>query len=288
MLPPHTYGPDVFGQPYFDDPTFPGNMAAIWDRRFGQFLAAGHAVIIGEFGGKYGEGDPRDVPWQDALVDYLLGKGVSSAFYWAWNPNSGDTGGILDDDWITVREDKLALLKRLWAGSSAPAAPTVTVTVSPTSLTAGQAATLSWTSTNAMACTASGAWSDARPLTGSQGVTPASAGTFTYSLACTGAGGTTSRSAAVTVATAPSVTLLPGQLQIGSDWGMGYCANVTVTNTAATRVVWATDVAVQGTIRQQWNATGSVTSGTVRFVGVAWNRELPPGGSTQFGFCASR
>lgn len=288
VLSPHTYGPDVFGQPYFNDPTFPANMAAIWDRHFGQFIGA-YAVILGEFGGKYGEGDPRDVRWQDALVDYLAGKGVNSAFYWAWNPNSGDTGGILDDDWTTVREDKLALLRRLWAGASGPSAPTVTLTVNPTSIIVGQSATLSWSSTNATACTASGAaWSGARPVSGSQSVTPTTAGTVTYALACTGAGGTTSRSATVTVAAASTVTMLPGQLQISSDWGAGYCANVTVTNTGTTRVAWATDIAVQGTIREQWNATGSAVSGTVRFVGVSWNRELPPGGSTQFGFCANR
>jgi endoglucanase len=29
VLSPHTYGPDVFGQPYFNDPTFPHNMAAM-------------------------------------------------------------------------------------------------------------------------------------------------------------------------------------------------------------------------------------------------------------------
>jgi endoglucanase len=134
VLSPHTYGPDVFVQPYFNDPTFPDNMAAIWDRHFGQFIDSGHAVIIGEFGGKYGEGDPRDVQWQDALVDYLLRKGVGSAFYWAWNPNSDDTGGILDDDWITLREDKLTLLKRLWAG---PSAPHPEITAAPLSLSFG-------------------------------------------------------------------------------------------------------------------------------------------------------
>jgi endoglucanase len=288
VLSPHTYGPDVFVQPYFNDPAFPNNMAPIWDRRFGQFIGAGHAVILGEFGGKYGEGDSRDVRWQDALVDYLIGKGVSSAFYWAWNPNSGDTGGILADDWITVRQDKLALLRRLWAGASVPTAPTVTLTVDPTSITLGQAATLSWSTTNATACTASGAWNGARALSGSQSVTPTSAGTSTYSLACTGAGGTTTRSATVTVAAAASVTMLPGQLQMSSDWGAGYCANVTVTNTGTTRVVWATDIAVQGTITQEWSATASAATGTVRFAGVSWNRELAPGGSTQFGFCANR
>ena len=165
VLSPHTYGPDVFGQPYFNDPTFPANMASIWDRHFGQFIGAGYAVILGEFGGKYGEGDPRDVRWHNALVDYLIGKGATSAFYWSWNPNSGDTGGILDDDWISVRNDKVALLKRLWAGTSGPSAPTVTLSANPTSITVGQVATVSWSSTNATTCTASGAWIGERART---------------------------------------------------------------------------------------------------------------------------
>ena len=52
MLAPHTYGPDVYKQPYFDDPQFPANMPVIWDRNFGQFVAQGYAVILGEFGGE--------------------------------------------------------------------------------------------------------------------------------------------------------------------------------------------------------------------------------------------
>jgi endoglucanase len=52
--------------------------------------------------------------------------------------------------------------------------------------------------------------------------------------------------------------------------------------------VWATDVAVQGAVSQLWNATANGSRGTVRFAGVAWNRELAPGASTQFGFCANR
>ena len=30
--------------------------------------------------------------------------------YWAWNPDSGDTGGILDDDWSTLDQSKIAML----------------------------------------------------------------------------------------------------------------------------------------------------------------------------------
>lgn len=123
VLAPHTYGPDVHPQPFFDDPTFPANMPAIWERNFGQFLKQGYAVILGEFGGRYGQGgDPKDRVWQDMLVQYLIERRVNSAFYWSWNPNSEDTGGLLQDDWKTVWPDKLALLKRLWSGSGAPPA----------------------------------------------------------------------------------------------------------------------------------------------------------------------
>ena len=114
LLAPHTYGPDVYVQPYFNASNFPSNMPAIWDQHFGQFVQAGYAVMLGEFGGKFGRGDARDVQWQNALVDYMVGKGMRSGFYWSWNPNSGDTGGILDDDWTTVRTDKVQLLQRLW------------------------------------------------------------------------------------------------------------------------------------------------------------------------------
>lgn len=112
---PHTYGPDVYSMDYFSDPTYPSNMPAIWEKFFGH-LSPAHAVVLGEWGGKYGEGDSRDVAWQNQLVDWLISKQMTSQFYWSWNPNSGDTGGILRDDWTTVREDKMELLNRLWSG----------------------------------------------------------------------------------------------------------------------------------------------------------------------------
>lgn len=124
VLAPHTYGPDVHPQPFFDDPRFPANMPEIWDRRFGQFVAQGYTVMLGEFGGRYGEGDPRDRAWQDALVFYLIGKGIHSGFYWSWNPNSDDTGGLLRDDWRTLHQEKVSLLRTLWFGDTeAPAPP---------------------------------------------------------------------------------------------------------------------------------------------------------------------
>ena len=75
------------------------------------------------------------------------------------------------------------------SGSNTPAAamPTVTMSVSPTSINAGQSATLMWSSTQASSCTASGAWSGSQPAMGSQAVTPTTSGSVTYTLTCTGA-----------------------------------------------------------------------------------------------------
>jgi endoglucanase len=108
VLSPHVYGPDVFAQDYFNTPDFPSNLPAIWEKHFG-YLAGQFALTIGEWGGRY---QGQDKIWQDALVEYLGKKGICNSFYWSWNPNSGDTGGILNDDWATVREDKVQMLQK--------------------------------------------------------------------------------------------------------------------------------------------------------------------------------
>lgn len=124
VLSPHVYGPDVFAQTYFSAANFPNNMPAIWNSHFGDVRTQGYAVAIGETGGKYGAGDARDKTFQDALFAYLKARNMRDVFYWSWNPNSGDTGGILNDDWTTVRQDKVNLLTAFWAGAENPNPPT--------------------------------------------------------------------------------------------------------------------------------------------------------------------
>lgn len=80
-------------------------------------------------------------------------------------------------------------------------APTLIFSVNPTTVSSGNSATLSWTSSNASTCSASGAWSGSKPVSGTQSSGTLNA-TSTYTLTCTGDGGTTSRSASVTVTTA--------------------------------------------------------------------------------------
>jgi len=72
---------------------------------------------------------------------------------------------------------------------TAPAAPTVTLSVAPTTISLGQSATLTWSVMNAGTCSASGAWSGSQPLSGTMTVTPTSDGTATYTLTCTSSAG---------------------------------------------------------------------------------------------------
>jgi trimeric autotransporter adhesin len=86
------------------------------------------------------------------------------------------------------------------------AAPTVILSVGPSAITSGLSSTLTWSAANASACAASGAWSGSKPASGSQstGTLKASA---TYTLTCSGAGGSASQSATVTVSAHPSATV---------------------------------------------------------------------------------
>ncbi len=126
VLSPHTYGPDVYVKSSFSAANFPANLAADWEKLFGRF-ATTHAVVPGEWGGRYGNGTggAMDATWQNAFVDYFLQKGMRNSFYWCYTPNSGDTGGILDDA-LNVRTDKMALLKKLWGGAATAPAPAPT------------------------------------------------------------------------------------------------------------------------------------------------------------------
>lgn len=77
--------------------------------------------------------------------------------------------------------------------------PTIALASNQNSISAGQSATLTWSSTSATSCTASGAWSGAEPTSGSMTVAPTSAGNAVFTLTCAGAGGSTAQSVTVAV-----------------------------------------------------------------------------------------
>ncbi|OLD79732.1 MAG: hypothetical protein AUG54_06060 [Ktedonobacter sp. 13_1_20CM_4_53_7] len=65
-------------------------------------------MFVGEFGGRSMGQDTEGV-WQRTLVNFLKTNNISYT-YWAWNPDSTDTGGILQDNWKTVNKSKLDVL----------------------------------------------------------------------------------------------------------------------------------------------------------------------------------
>lgn len=107
----HEYGPEVFEQTWFTASNFPSNLSTVWNDHFGFLMKEnlGH-VLIGEFGIK----DPTAAggkanTWFETFLDYM-GPSYSWTF-WCWNPNSGDTEGILNYDWLTPKDWKLEALK---------------------------------------------------------------------------------------------------------------------------------------------------------------------------------
>ncbi len=119
----HDYPNSVYAQPWFKASDFADHLPEKFDQMWGYIYKEGIApVYIGEFGTSLT--DPKDTPWLKAITAYLSGDfnndGVSDLApgttgpgwtFWSWNPNSGDTGGILNSDWTSVNTAKLAYLK---------------------------------------------------------------------------------------------------------------------------------------------------------------------------------
>jgi len=110
---PHEYGPGVHQAEWFKDPAFPANLPDRWEKGFYFIVREGIApVLVGEFGGRQTGPETPEGVWQRDFVEFLREKEIGFV-YWSWNPNSGDTGGLLADDWLTVVEPKRNLLAPL-------------------------------------------------------------------------------------------------------------------------------------------------------------------------------
>lgn len=112
---PHDYGPLVFEQPWFQGPFTRESLTNdVWRPNWFYIHEENIApLLIGEWGGRLGQ-DERQDRWMTALRDLIRDEGLHQTF-WVLNPNSGDTGGLLLDDWRTWDEAKYNLLRpALW------------------------------------------------------------------------------------------------------------------------------------------------------------------------------
>lgn len=112
----HEYGPEVFQQDWFSGAGFPANMTGIWDDAFGFVVKNDIApLFIGEFGiNDTASYAGTEGIWFKTLLKYLADNFCSWTF-WCFNPNSGDTGGLLMYDWLTPEQWKVDALKPLCA-----------------------------------------------------------------------------------------------------------------------------------------------------------------------------
>jgi hypothetical protein len=83
-----------------------------------------------------------------------------------------------------------------------PGAPTLSL--SATSIAVGSSATLTWSSINTTACTASGDWTGAQSTSGSVTITPSGTGTLTYTLTCSNGVGSQASTQSLTVTSTPT------------------------------------------------------------------------------------
>ena len=144
---PHEYGQSVGSQAWLKSDSnpnvvnWPNNLAAIWDAAWGFLYYDQIAPVwVGEFGGHFGVDGSGNITkpnseverqWLAQLVKYLNfdknldgsisntekpnsnWQGISFA-YWCYNPNSADTGGLVQDDWTTPQTVKLNLISNLF------------------------------------------------------------------------------------------------------------------------------------------------------------------------------
>lgn len=111
---PHDYGPGVYNQTWFQkDFTTQTLLDDYWYDTWAFINAEDIApLLIGEWGG-FMDGAENE-KWLTLLRDYMIDNHINHTF-WCLNPNSGDTGGLLDYSFSSWDEEKYALFEpSLW------------------------------------------------------------------------------------------------------------------------------------------------------------------------------
>ena len=76
--------------------------------------------------------------------------------------------------------------------------PTASISADPTTVYIGNSTTLTWSSTDATSCTASGAWEGTKSTSGSEDITINQSGELTFTITCSNSSGSAEASVSVT------------------------------------------------------------------------------------------
>jgi endoglucanase len=265
---PHEYGPGVFDQPWFSEASFPNNLERRWEIGFNYIARQKIApVLIGEFGGRQVDSTSKEGIWQRKLVNFINREKLSFT-YWSWNPNSGDTGGILQEDWLNVEQPKQELLSTLLPRQSAlessPRTPSSQPSVSRDTRLAKPSSELGSPRTPSPQPSVR-----VQPSTSE---TPRRPERFRVNQS------------------APSRLKLKTETNIQSDWQSGFCVSMRVTNQGNTKAEnWQLKFRMnQAAINNSWNGSFAPQGSQYVVTPPDWGRVLEPNQTVDMGFCANK
>lgn len=110
---PHDYGPAVYQQPWFKSGySYDSLYKDCWHDNWFYIQEEGIApLLIGEWGGYMTE---PNLTWMTHLRKFIKTNKINHTF-WCFNANSGDTGGLVKDDFVTWDTEKYNFVKEvLW------------------------------------------------------------------------------------------------------------------------------------------------------------------------------
>ncbi|MFA6095827.1 MAG: hypothetical protein WC767_03225, partial [Candidatus Paceibacterota bacterium] len=143
------------------------------------------------------------------------------------------------------------------AGTVSGSAPSIaSFSASPNPILSGAGSTLTWTTTGATSCTASGAWSGPVATSSSLAVGPftvTATTTETFGLSCSNSTGTTTSSASLTINPAPVIVVVTPSIS-----ALSVSPNPVASGASAT-ITWATTGATSCTASGAWGGSKAVS-----------------------------
>jgi endoglucanase len=276
---PHEYGPGVFDQPWFAEKTFPRNLVSRWDTGFHYIARRNLApILIGEFGGRNVDDQSKEGIWQRELVGFIKRHRVSFA-YWSWNPNSGDTGGLLQDNWQAIDAPKQTLLSQLLPAPTI--APVIAAPLPRPTIVALQPSPVPTPKPSLVAAPKPSATPKPSASPKPVSVPPQDARSQPAP--------TQSPKPKVTPASKAS-NQLQSKLIKQSDWQAGFCVGLQVTNQGATPIKgWSLRFQMnEAEIEQSWNGKFERRGAQYKVTPPNWGETINPNQTVDMGFCAKK
>jgi len=320
----HDYGPDLWGQSWFNGSTTAASLATTWGK-FWAYLSTSNTapVWVGEFGTTNNVSDiESNTPgsqgqWFQSLISYLGNNPNIQWSYWALNGE--DSFGLLDSNYnatpaSALKEQLLSSIQSpLVITPPTPVKPCAKAPVAPTGLKATAASsssiTLAWTavatpanctvaynvyrstSTTFTASTANQVASGVSAASYADS-TVAAKTKYTYQVKASDSVGSSaaSASASATTPAAPAVPAIACHVtyQMVSQWPGGFQGAITIQNTGSTPLAsWTLGFSFPSgqTVNNAWNTNASQKAAAVTMTNMSYNGTIAPGASqTGIGF----